>query len=196
MNASRTNVNSRSFDYDCAICLESMNDSDVVAHPNGAELHFQHRHCALEWAAISKRCAICQVEIDTATLFTWKERVVTALKPIAKEALLGGAGVAALLGVTPVVGPVGMSAGLVATMALASSECVARVMGMLEDSVGIAVITGVGIAFPGMCLAGLLVSPAAAVTAVYTTTGVGALTMGGALGAAALGFARRKWFRV
>ena len=52
----------------CGICLETMRDTDTVAHTGLGNLHPVHRACLKEWTNINNSCPVCRAPIEVGFL--------------------------------------------------------------------------------------------------------------------------------
>lgn len=74
----------------CPICYDPLGKLDrsgkaevVVAHSSdqdGINVHPIHKKCIALWIHVHPSCPCCRKDINTASVVSWKERVVTALE--------------------------------------------------------------------------------------------------------------------
>ncbi|MEI6242688.1 MAG: RING finger protein [Chlamydiota bacterium] len=65
----------------CPICLFPLENAEVVAHddPDGKK-HPIHKTCVREWLKVHPICPSCKKNVNTKSLFSWKERTLQIIK--------------------------------------------------------------------------------------------------------------------
>ncbi len=74
---------------ECGICYGELSDgTSVSAHTGEGIKHSGHKECLKEWFSnpLNRICPDCRTSVDPSSLITWKDRVITELKFILKDA--------------------------------------------------------------------------------------------------------------
>ncbi|MEI6242683.1 MAG: RING-H2 finger protein [Chlamydiota bacterium] len=65
----------------CVICREFLGGAEVVAHNGtGGSKHPMHKACVRKWIKINPSCPFCRKSINARSLFSWKDKMVLAIK--------------------------------------------------------------------------------------------------------------------
>lgn len=73
---------------DCLICKDELSGKPALAH-EGVKCEPCHEDCLKTWVKVKNICPKCHATVDMNSLFSWKERAITELKLMAKDALVG-----------------------------------------------------------------------------------------------------------
>lgn len=87
----------------CIVCRHDLKNEENVYHETAkGSPHELHRKCARAWAINSDSCPICNIDLDTRSLLTWKDKTVKILKHFSIfDILYSGALIEALSKVLP-----------------------------------------------------------------------------------------------
>jgi hypothetical protein len=131
-------------DANCPVCLEPLENTDVVAHEGLGHLHALHRSCAKSSAVFNDKCPTCRIPIDKDSLITWKDRAIIKLGSmgaVIKTVALGTVGAA--LGAVAIVGLAALAppsrAAVIAGVAAAAGATALSVASPRAAPVGIVV---------------------------------------------------------
>ncbi|HSW87502.1 MAG TPA: RING finger domain-containing protein [Rhabdochlamydiaceae bacterium] len=64
--------------YTCCICLQK-SEEDLQTHN---DLHAMHKECIKVWAKNHSTCPVCRTDVDSSSLFSWKERIIHRLENV------------------------------------------------------------------------------------------------------------------